>query len=168
MILNVSLDLPGDSIYLRVARHLSRTLMEDLGVVEPDIADMEFVLGELCSNVIRHAQSTDGRFTITMQYFADKAIVTVEDKGVGFPFKNVHEVGTLRPDFHGKERIGGFGLNLVRQLADRLEFLRSDAQGTTVQAEKELHYKTTANAREAAALDQNNSSSMSVSSETSR
>lgn len=167
MILNVSLDLPGDSIYLRVARHLSRTLMEDLGVVESDIADMEFVLGELCSNVIRHAKTTDGRFTITMQYFADKAILTVEDKGVGFAFKDVREIGTIRPDFHGKERIGGFGLDLVRQLADRLEFLRSDSQGTTVQAEKELHYKTAANAREAAAMDQDEASEVRVSADAS-
>jgi serine/threonine-protein kinase RsbW len=165
MILNVSLDLPGDSIYLRVARHISRTLMEDLGVVEPDIDDMEFVLGELCSNVIRHAQTTDGRFTITMQYFADKAILTVEDKGVGFAFKDVREIGTIRPDFHGKERIGGFGLDLVRQLSDRLEFLRSDSQGTTVQAEKELHYKTKENAREAAAMDHSTSSKMHVTTE---
>ena len=49
MILNVSLDLPGDGVYLRVARHISRTLLEDLGVVSEDIDDMEFVLGELGS-----------------------------------------------------------------------------------------------------------------------
>ncbi len=163
MILNVSLDLPGDGIYLRVARHIGRTLLEDLGVVRDDIDDMEFVLGELCSNVIRHAQTTDGRFTITMQYFADRVVLIVEDKGIGFSFKDVQAVGTTRSDFGGKERIGGFGLDLVRKLADRLEFLRSDSQGTAVQAEKLLNYKTPAREQEAIALDQSADSEVTVS-----
>lgn len=162
MILNVSLDLPEDGAYLRIARRIGRTLLEDLGVVGSDIDDVEFVVGELCTNVIRHAQSSDGRFLITMEYFADNVAITVEDKGIGFSFKDVREVGTVRPDFDGQERIGGFGLDLVRQLADHLEFCRTDSVGTTVRAEKKLHYQSRAEAQHAEELDKSPGGEISV------
>lgn len=162
MILNVSLDLPGDGSYLRIARRVGRMLLEDLGVVAADIDDIEFVVGELCTNVIRHAQTTDGRFRVALEYFAERVVITVEDRGVGFSFKDVRAVGTVRPDFGGRERIGGFGLDLVRQLADRLEFQRSDTDGTTVLAEKRLHYKTEANAQAASEMDRANGGQVTV------
>jgi serine/threonine-protein kinase RsbW len=166
MILNISLDLPGDGSYLRIARHVGRLLLEDMGVVKDDIDDIEFVVGELCSNVIRHAKTTDGRFRVALEYFAEQVVVRVEDRGIGFSFKDVRPVGTVRPDLAGGERIGGFGLDLVRTLTDRLEFLRSDSQGTTVQAELLLHYKSAAEAREADHLDRSSGGRMTVQSGT--
>ena len=155
MILKVSLDLPGDGTYLRIARRVGHTLLEDMGVIEQDIADIEFIVGELCTNVVRHAQTLDnGRFVVMLEYHADRVIVVVEDKGVGLPFKDVREVGSARLDLDGSERLGGFGLELVRKMADQIEFQRSDPHGTTVTAEKTLHYNTTRDAEEAEHLDQ--------------
>ena len=155
MILKVSLDLPGDGTYLRIARRVGHTLLEDMGVVDVDIDDIEFIVGELCTNVVRHAQALeDGRFMVNLEYHADKIVVVVEDRGVGLPFKDVREVGSARPDLDGGERLGGFGLDLVRKMADQIEFRRSDPHGTTVTAEKTLHYKTALDAEEAKRLDQ--------------
>lgn len=47
MILNVTLDLPEDGAYLRIARRLGRTLLEDLGVVKRDIDDMSGKQGSM-------------------------------------------------------------------------------------------------------------------------
>jgi hypothetical protein len=80
-------------------------------------------------------------------------VITVEDTGPGFSFKSVPAVGSVRSDTHGGERIGGFGLQLVEALADRVEFHRTDPHGTTVKAEKTLHYKNDAAARHAVRLD---------------
>ncbi len=155
MIFKVSLDLPGDGTFLRIARRVGHTLLEEMGVIDVDIADIEFIVGELCSNVVRHAQTLeDGRFLVILEYHADKVVIVVEDKGVGLPFKDVREAGSPRLDRDGSERLGGFGLGLVRQLADQIEFRRSDPQGTTVFAEKDLHYKSLAEARDAERLDQ--------------
>ena len=154
MILKVSLDLPGDGTYLRIARRVGHTLLEGMGVVDRDIADIEFIVGELCTNVVRHANTLeDGRFIVVLEYHADKVVVVVEDKGIGFPFKDVREAGSPRPDRDGSERLGGFGLELVRKMADQIEFSRSDPQGTTVFAEKSLHYKTLSDAEDAERLD---------------
>lgn len=162
MILNVSLNLPEDGAYLRIARRLGRTLLEDLGAVKTDIDDVEFVVGELCTNVIRHAQSSEGRFLITLEYYAHKVTITVEDRGVGFSFKDVAEVGTTRPDLDGSPRLGGFGLDLVRQLAEHLEFHRTDSSGMAVRAEMSLHYKTPAGAQNAADLDKGGGGEITV------
>lgn len=163
MILKVSLDLPGDGTYLRIARRVGHTLLEDMGVTDQDIADIEFIVGELCTNVVRHAQSlADGRFIVMLEYHADKVVVVVEDKGVGLPFKDVREVGSARLDLDGSERLGGFGLELVRKMADQIEFERSDPHGTTVTAEKALHYNTALDAEEAERLDQSRGGEVAV------
>ena len=154
MILKLSMDLPEDRDYLRLTRLLGRTLLEYLQADPQDITDTELLLGELCSNVIRHAHTCDGRFRVSMEYYAERVVITVEDTGPGFSFKSVPAVGSVRPDTQGGgERIGGFGLQLVEALADRVEFHRTDPHGTTVCAEKALHYQNDAAARHAVRLD---------------
>lgn len=71
---------------------------------------------------------------------------------MGFSPQDVPAVGSVRPDRDGTERIGGFGLQLVRQMADHITFESSDAHGTKVFAEKALHYKTRAEASDAEEL----------------
>lgn len=154
MILKVSLDLPGDGTFLRIARRIGRTLLDDLGVVGQDIDDIEFIVGELCTNVVRHAQMTgEARFLLVLRYHADRVAITVEDQGKGFSASDVAAIGSVRPDRDGGDRVGGFGLQLVRQMADHITFESSDSRGTTVFAEKALHYKTSADAHDAQSLD---------------
>ena len=165
MILKVSLDLPGDGTYLRIARRIGHTLLEDLGVIDQDIADIEFIVGELCTNVVRHAQTTDdSRFLLVLEYHADRVAIIVEDQGLGFSSQDIRDVGSVRPDRDGTERIGGFGLQLVRQMADHITFESSDSHGTTVFAEKALHYKTHADARDAEEMDEAVSGSLRMTS----
>lgn len=167
MILKVSLDLPGDGTYLRIARRIGHTLLEDLGVVDQDIADIEFIVGELCTNVVRHAQTTgESRFLVVLEYHANRVAIIVEDKGAGFSIGDVRDVGAVRPDQDGSDRVGGFGLQLVRQMADHITFQPSDPHGTKVFAEKALHYKTHADASDAEELDQKVGGEIKVSSGT--
>lgn len=155
MILKLTMDLPEDRDYLRLTRLLGRTLLEYLQADSRDMIDIELLLGELSSNVIRHASTCEGRFRVDLEYYADRVVVTVQDKGPGFSFKSVPTVGSVRPDKQaGGERIGGFGLQLVEALADRVEFHRTDPQGTTVRAEKHLHYQSDEAARHAVRLDE--------------
>ncbi len=166
MILKVSLDLPGDGTYLRIARRIGHTLLEDLGVIDRDIADIEFIVGELCTNVVRHAQTAaDSRFLVILEYHANHVAIIVEDKGVGFSPGDVRDVGATRPDQDGSDRIGGFGLELVRRMADHITFQPSDPHGTRVSAEKALHYKTRADAQDAEELDQKAGGEINVSSD---
>jgi len=153
MILMLTLDLPGEFSHLRVARKVCRTVMEDFGVVVKDIDDVEFVLGELSSNVVRHARSSNGRFRVEMEYYADRIAINVIDTGIGFSFKDVLPPGELRRDSDGNQRIGGFGLELCRKLSDHIEFHPLDHNGTSVRAVKQLTYVSNDRGNEAIALD---------------
>ena len=154
MILNLSLNLPEDGAYVRITRRLCRTLLEELKVVEDDISDLEILIGELCTNVIRHAHDHDGHYQVISEFHADHVDLTVIETGEGFTFQDVAAPGTERPDtIGGGQRIGGFGMGLVAALADRLEFHRTDPHGTTVQARLALHYPSDAEEQKAEALD---------------
>ncbi len=142
MILKLSLDLPDDGAYVPLTRQLGRGLLEYLKVVKEDIGDVETIVTELVSNVVRHAKSTDGRFQVLLEYHVDRVVITVVDAGDGFTFRDVPEVGSSRTDGEGGERLGGFGLPLLKMMADQLDFCRADPQGTTVRAEKFLRYET--------------------------
>ncbi len=153
MILRLSLDLPEDASYIRTTRLLSRCLLEDMRVDQITIDDVETIVAELCSNVIRHARSNSNHFVVTLEYYKPKVVITVTDQGQGFDQGDVLPVGTPRPNGFGGERLGGYGLALLAGLSDKLDFTATDPHGTTVCAEKNLHYETQGAADKAAARD---------------
>ena len=156
MILRLSLDLPEDSAYLHMTRATARAVLQSLRVQTGIIGDVETVLTELYTNVLRHARSAEGRFSITLNLYAERLMVAVEDKGQGFSFKNVPPVGSVRPGLDGDPRIGGFGLELVALLADKMEFHRHDAAGMQIRAEKRLAYQSEGAARDAERMEGKN------------
>jgi anti-sigma regulatory factor (Ser/Thr protein kinase) len=153
MILRLSLDLPEDENYIRTTRLLSRCLLEDIKVDKECIGDVETIVTELCSNVIRHAQSKETHFLITLEYYKPEIVITVRDAGRGFVMDDVLPVGAARPDGEFGERLGGWGLTLLEGVSDKLDFTATDPHGTTVRVEKRLHYKTQGDADEATERD---------------
>lgn len=153
MILKLSLDLPEDGSYIRTARILSRCLMEDIKVTRSTISDVEMIIGELCSNVVRHAESKATRFLVTLEYYQPKVVITVRDSGKGFVRDNVPLAGSLRSDGAGGQRFGGYGLSILEGLSDKLDFIKTNPHGTTVRVEKYLEYDTQIDALKAAVCD---------------
>ena len=143
-VLKLSLDLPDGEACVPLSRQVGRRLLEHLKVVPEDISDVESIVTELIANVVRHAQSTSGRFQLVLDCCAHTLIITVVDSGRGFARCDVPEVGSARPDFGGGERLGGFGLPLLEALSDSLEYTRTEPHGTTVRAEKRLRYEAQA------------------------
>lgn len=154
MILRLSLDLPENMTYIQTTRLLSRCLLQDIKVDKETIEDVEVIVTELYTNVIRHAQSKDTHFLITLEYSKPQVVITVTDTGQGFSQSDVLPVGTERQDFDGAERHGGFGLLLLKGLSDKVDFTATEPHGTRVRVEKSLHYETQGDADEAAARDQ--------------
>lgn len=134
----VALDLPEDESNVRMARRMGRLLLEEQAVPERVIDDIELVLGELCTNVIRHARSHAGQFQVALEYLSDRVVITVADRGQGFSTNDVPAPGSVRSDGCGRNRIGGFGLPIVERLSDKLDFRSADPQGTVVRVEKRL------------------------------
>ena len=132
----IALDVPEEHSYIGMVRQIGRTLLEHHQVIAQDIDDLEVVVGELCSNVTRHARSEAGSFQVILQHHDSHVVLEVVDQGGGFDPQGIPPVGEPREDEDGGLRHGGFGLHLVRTLTDRVDIERSASSGTTVRAEK--------------------------------
>lgn len=150
---SIAFDLPDTLSHLTYLRNKVRALLAHLDVTRQDIDDLELIIGELATNVIRHAQS--GTYQVTLTFSEGNVQVQVMDKGRGFSPDTVSEPGTPRPEelpelyeavqvkaetAEPNERIGGFGLPLVRSLTDQLAITTNTqpAYGTTIRATKRL------------------------------
>ena len=60
MSMKITLEVPEDESLVPMIRQIGRTLLEHWNAAPTDIDDIEVVLGELCSNVLRHARSQVG------------------------------------------------------------------------------------------------------------
>ena len=136
MIVKIALEVPEEHSYIGMVRQIGRMLLEHHRVPAQDIDDLEVVVGELCSNVTRHARSEAGIFQVVLEHHGSHVVLEVVDQGEGFDPQGVLPVGEPREDEDGGLRHGGFGLHLVRTLTDRVDIERSSPRGTLVRAEK--------------------------------
>ena len=142
MTVRIALDVPEESRYIGMVRKTARMLLEHHRAAEQDIADLEIVVGELCANVTRHAKSETGCFRVEIEHHASHpvshVVLLVKDQGQGFDPDSAPPVGEARLDTDGELRYGGFGLHLVRTLADHVEIQVAPACGTAVRVQKQL------------------------------
>ena len=139
--LKLVLELPEDPTSAPLARLLGRNLLVHHAATQQDIDDVETLVGELCANVTRHAQSEEGFFRITLEHHGDHITLTVEDHGPGLDPQRILPVGSPRPDANGGERYGGFGLPLIQKLADEVRFEPREPRGTRAYVQKRLQKK---------------------------
>jgi serine/threonine-protein kinase RsbW len=124
-------DLPADSKHVRLCRILVRTALEHMNVNRREVEELELTIGELCSNVVRHAEMAPGKsYQVELELLDEAAFITITDKGIGFEPELTEEPTPTES--------GGLGLWLVGQLMDKLEFGKRDGKGTVVHAERRL------------------------------
>jgi len=143
-VISLSFDLPETLVHVSYLRKKARSILASLDVARADIDDIETVIGELATNAVRHAKG--GRYRVVVELSENCCVVTVIDNGPGFVPSAVAKPGTSRPDSFdasADDRIGGFGLPLVRSLADQVDITRNHrpAQGMTIRASIPLRAK---------------------------
>lgn len=131
MEIKLSLTLPRDSFSMPVARRVLSGALRALGVEESEVTDIELVLTEAVTNVLDHAQTTDV-YEVTAGIQGTTCIIEVVDHGDGFDSS-----GQGHADAEiGAE--GGRGVQIMRALVDRVDFINHPHDGTVVHLEKEL------------------------------
>ena len=136
-ILSLAFDLPEAVQYIAHLRRSALCFLEGMGISRDDANDVELLLGELATNAVRHARG--GSYHVDLDFFEDRAVVTVSDNGVGFEKDNLPPPGDRPFDIlhsEGEARIGGFGLPLVHSIADAVDITPNQPRGTVVRAEK--------------------------------
>ena len=133
MELSLALTLPRDEQTVPVALHIVRNAMEQVGVEETCIYDVELALSEACTNVLLHSGPGD-QFVVRLDLEDRRGLIRVIDVGHGFD-------SSMPPaEAPTPEAEQGRGLGLMQALVDRVDFTSRREAGTIVTLEKVLTY----------------------------
>jgi serine/threonine-protein kinase RsbW len=131
MELSLALTLPRDEQTVPVARHIVRNAMEQVGVEETCIYDVELALSEACTNVLLHSGPGD-QFIVRLDLEDRLGVIRVVDVGHGF------DSARLDSEDPASEAERGRGLGLMQAMVDRVDFTSRPEAGTIVTLEKVL------------------------------
>ena len=108
--------------YERIAMACSASFAEMMGFSAERIEDLKTVVAEAAINAIQHGnkQRPDAKVTVLMNFKDDTINVSVLDAGDGIKeFPPKPDIGRIIDNLDTPE---GFGLFLINQLADRVEY----------------------------------------------
>ena len=130
----ITLEIPAKAEYLSLVRAvLVSAAALDPAVEDQRLEDLRLAVSEATTNAIRsHANlGSEERITIRCGLTDDRIEVEVQDRGPGFNPEKLEPAGPLdQPGRLSYE--GGFGIPLMRVLADEIKINSAD-EGTTVQ-----------------------------------
>ena len=130
----ITLEIPAKAEYLSLVRAVVVSAAAlDPAVEDQRLEDLRLAVSEATTNAIRsHATlGSEERITIRCGLTDDRIEVEVQDRGPGFNPEKLEPVGPLdQPGRLSYE--GGFGIPLMRVLADEIKINSAD-EGTTVQ-----------------------------------
>lgn len=130
MHIEISLSLPRERESVSAVRRIVAGAMAEVGVESSCAADVELALTEGCTNVVRHATSTD-RYHVTFELDHQAAKVTIADSGRGFSLNGMHRMAATLSE-------GGRGLAIMEMLMDEADFWVEEGQGTQVSLTKHI------------------------------
>jgi serine/threonine-protein kinase RsbW len=133
MELSLALTLPRDEQTVPVARHIVRNAMDQVGVEEGCVYDVELALSEACTNVLLHSGPGD-QYVVRLDLEDRLGVIRVIDVGHGFDSVRLQAEDPVLDAERGR------GLGLMQALVDRVDFTTRPEAGTIVTLEKVLTY----------------------------
>ena len=124
----VELKLPVIPDIELTATKTAEVISKHMNLSEEKSAEISMALIESCINAFEHSKTKEIFIHFIVE--PDKLTVKVIDKGVGFDKSKV-EIPNIENKLNSDERKRGWGLQLVSELMDSVEY-NSDESGTTV------------------------------------
>ncbi|MCI0657194.1 MAG: ATP-binding protein [Acidobacteria bacterium] len=112
---------------LQEVRRLNDTaarFLQEQGASAATIHDVQLVLEEVTTNVIRHATPAHSPLTLEIEMEMEPAAVRVRIEDDGAEFDPTVASDKTAGDSHQDRRPGGYGLRIVRRTAVRLDYRR--------------------------------------------
>lgn len=131
--ITLSLNLPRDESTVTVARHIVRASLAEIGVAGGCASDIEIALSEASTNVLKHSGPGDD-YEVSCEMNDNTCIIRVVDTGHGFDHSTL---GYENADMSAEQ---GRGIQLMRALVDKVQFLSKPEEGTIVHLEKTLEF----------------------------
>ena len=106
---------------IQLVEHFSR----DAGLVDDDTTDVNIMLDEFVSNVIKYGYDDDGRHEIVVSMKLQDGLLTIGIEDDGKPF---NPLDAPAPDLNlpvEQRPIGGLGILIAKTMADTIEYERA-------------------------------------------
>jgi serine/threonine-protein kinase RsbW len=136
---------PGHGSYLAYIRAIVGDLARKVGFDEGEAAKIEMAVDEACSNVVRHAYSPDKEWCwqhcdpeirLEIRVEGSRLIIEINDHGQRFDFANYRPA---RMEDHLREmKPGGYGIPIMRNFMDEVQYSSNDQTGNTLRMVKYL------------------------------
>lgn len=117
-----TLSIPSSTRYLEDVRRFVEHHANEANFTEKAVVELKMAVDEACANVIEHAYDGSQRGTIDVDIIIkpDRFTVRIRDEGRAF------DEGTYQTpdifDFAHKKKSGGFGVQIMKKLMDRVEY----------------------------------------------
>ena len=140
-----SLQTPGHGSYLSHIRAIITDLARQLGFPEVEVAKIEMAVDEACSNVLEHAYAEGKEWTLKqrnpeigmdIRVEGSRLVIEISDHGQRFDFTAYRPVTIQENIAQMKE--GGYGISIMRQFMDEVQYGSNDANGNTLRLVKYL------------------------------
>ena len=106
--------------------------------IKQDINKIQLAVDEACTNIIKHAYSSQGgAITIFFERNDNTVVITIQDQGKPFD-----PAAIPPPDLEAeieKRQIGKLGLHLMRKLMDEVSYSFDPEEGNTLVMKKRLN-----------------------------
>jgi len=129
----VEITLTNQIGYERIAMACSASFAEMFGFPKDRIEDLKTIVAEASINAMQHGNKgrEDAKVIVSMNYQNNTIRVWVRDEGEGIKEKPPNP--DIEKIIEADEALSGFGLFLIEQLADQVEYKESADKGHVVE-----------------------------------
>ena len=134
---SVELTLPILPNMELIATQTAEVISRHMNLTEDQVGEISMALIEATINAFEHSKAENNVF-INFLIEDDSLIIKVIDKGIGFDKTKV-EIPKIENKIGKDKRKRGWGLMLIQELMDSVEFESND-EGTTVTMKKNIKH----------------------------
>ena len=120
-----------------IATQTAEVIARHMNLTDEQSGEISMALIEACINAFEHSK-TDNNVFIHFLIEEDSLVMKVIDQGIGFDKAKV-EIPKIENKIGKEERKRGWGLQLIQELMDSVEF-ESNSDGTTVTMKKNIKH----------------------------
>jgi serine/threonine-protein kinase RsbW len=148
----ISIRAPSNGCYLAYIRSLVADLAGKVGFPDDEVAKIEMAVDEACSNVVEHAYAgkeeapaptkiwqwkhRDPGIRLDVRAEQERLVIEINDYGKRFDF-NTYQPKNVEERIRQMET-GGYGVAIMREFMDEVEYRSSDSAGNTLRLVKYL------------------------------
>ncbi|MCP4050801.1 MAG: hypothetical protein GY730_08865 [bacterium] len=129
---NMNVNVPALAEYVSVVRLTASGVASKMNFSLEAIEDIKISVSEACTNVVQYAYKGDisGRIEVNFTIHVDSLEIYVEDKGIGFDYKEAGKKANV------SSMNMGLGITFIKTLMDDMEIKSEIGKGTTIRMVK--------------------------------